>query len=190
MTVVVRGSAVVAQEAHRVAFGDVFGMRLGEVLHALPQRRDRLHVLVETQDEAVLLPVVAHVAEGVVVDVAEEIDARLHTPVPFELVHQRVAEKEAGFEAAHVSVADGVSVDDLPLRHVFPDRARLLLIDEVGEGPVFRRDLAVMGLSGDERSCDFLESLVEGLVVQEHPVIIVLPVESILDLADRVSYVP
>jgi len=184
MTVVVRISAVVAQEAHRVAFGDMFRMCLGEVLHAIPQRRNSLDILVETQDEAVLLPVVAHIPEGVVVDVTEEIDAWLNTPVPFKLIHQGVTEEEARLEPAHMSVTDGVSVNDLPLRHIFPDLARLLLIDEVGEGPVFCRDQAVMSLSGDEGSRDFLESLVEGLVVQEYPVIVVFLVKPILNLAD------
>ena len=184
MTVVVRLPAIVTQKSHRVAFGDMFWMRFRKVLHAIPQLRNRLRILVETQDETVFLPVVAHVPEGIVVDVAEEIDAWLHTPVPFKLIQQRVAEKEARLEAAHVSVADGVSVDDLPLRHLFPDLARLLLIDEVGEGPVFCRNLAIMSLSGDEGSCNFLEGLVEGLVIQEYPVIVVFPVEPILDLAD------
>ena len=40
-------------------------------LVAIPQSRDGLDVLVQTEDEAVLFLVVGHELEGVVVDVAE-----------------------------------------------------------------------------------------------------------------------
>ena len=106
VAVVVGVAAVITQEAHRVVVGDVLRVRLDELLHALPQRGDRLDVLVQAEHEAVLLAVLRHELERVVADVAVELDARLHTPVPFVLHHQWVSEEEAGFVATHVAIAD------------------------------------------------------------------------------------
>lgn len=190
MTVIVRCATVIAQELHRVALDDVLGMSRHELAHAVPKRRDGLDILVQTEDEAVLLAVIAHVLEGVVVDVAVKLDAGLDAPVPFELVHQLVAEEEARLEAAHVSVADRVPVNDLLFRHIFPHLARLFLIDEVGKRPMLGWDLAVVRLARDQGGGDLLERLVEGLVVEEDPIVVELPIEPILNLPDRSSNLP
>ena len=64
-----------------------------------------------------------------------------------------------------MAVAFGVSVDDLPLRHVFADFARFVLVDVWGVGPVLVGDLAVVGFSRNESGGDFLEGFVKRLVV-------------------------
>ena len=163
---------------------------LDELLDAVPKSRDGLDIFVETEHEAVLLLILGHEAEGVVVDVAEELDARLDAPVPLVVHHQWLAEEEAGLEAAHVAVADGVAVDDLALGHVLADLLRLVLVDEIREGPVLLGDLAVVRLSGDEGARDLLEGAVEGLVVQEDPVIVVVAIEAILDVPDGLGNLP
>lgn len=190
MAVVVGVATVVTQETHRVALDDVLGVILHELLRAVPEGGDGLDVFVEAEHEAVLLLILGHEAEGVVVDVAEELDARLDAPVPLVVHHQWLAEEEAGLEAAHVAVADGVAVDDLALGHVLADLLRLVLVDEIREGPVLLGDLAVVRLSGDEGARDLLEGAVEGLVVQEHPVVVVSAVEAVLDLADGLGDLP
>lgn len=50
---------------------------------------------------------------------------------------------------------------------------------------MFLWDLAIVCLSGHKRSCDSLECFIKGFVVQEYPIVVVVPVETILDLTDR-----
>ena len=147
MTVVVGVAAIVTQEAHRVPFCNVLWMLLHERLDAVPKRWNGLHVLVQAQNKAVLLVVVFHEFEGVIMYVAEQLDAWFHAPVVVKLVHQRVSEEEAGLEPTHMPVADGVSIDDLTLCHVFPDFSCLVLIDEVRERPVLLGDLPIVCFS-------------------------------------------
>lgn len=52
------------------------------------------------------------------------------------------------------------------------------------------RDLIIMGCAGYEGGRDPLEILVEGLVVEEDPIVVVFSIESIFDLANRSSNIP
>lgn len=190
MALVVGLAAIVTEESHGVALGNVLGVVLDELGNAVPEGGDGLEILVETEDEAVLLLVLVHVAEGVVVDVAVELDARLDTPVVVVVHHERLAEEEAGLEAAHVTVADTVTVDDLALPHVLANLLSLLLVDVRRERPVLGRDLAVVCLAGNKGGGDLLEGVVERLVVEEDPVVVVAAVEAVLDRADRLCNFP
>jgi hypothetical protein len=147
VAVVVCFTTVVAEEFHRVVFDNVLGVVLGEVFGGVPKRGDSLNVFVQAESEAVLLFVFGHVFERVIVDVAVQLDARLNTPVPLVVEHQGVAEKEARLVAAHVPVADGVTIDDLLLPHLVTDPSGLVLINPVGERPMLLGDLAVLGLA-------------------------------------------
>src|SRR5436305_12068590 len=129
MTMIISFAIIIAQECHRVVFGNVFWVVLHERFDTVPQRWDCLDILVQAQYKAVLLLVVLHKLEWIIMDVAEQFDAWLNTPVVLKLVHERMAKEEPGFEATHVPVADGVAIDDLALRHVFADLARLLLVN-------------------------------------------------------------
>lgn len=51
-------------------------------------------------------------------------------------------------------------------------------------------DLAIVRLAGHQGRGDLFKGFVEGLVVEEDPVIVVSAVESVLDLADRASNIP
>jgi hypothetical protein len=129
MASIVRYSSIVAQEIHGIVVGNVPGMFFHEGLHAIPNGRNRFLVLEQAQDEAVFLLVVGHELEDVVIDVAKELDARLDAPVPLVFEHQGLPKEEAGFKSAHVSVADGVSVYDFTLRHIFANFCGPILID-------------------------------------------------------------
>lgn len=190
MAVVVRATVIVTQEAHRVIRRNVLGVVLHELLGAVPKRGDGLAILVQAENEAVLLVVLLHDAEGVVVDVAVELDGGLDTPVVLVVEHQIVLEEEAGLESAHVTVADGVAVDNLALSHVLADLLGLVLVDPAGERPVLAGDLAVVGVSGDERRGDLLEGGIERLVVEENPIVVESTVETVLDLANGASNLP
>ena len=150
MAVVVGVATVVGKEAHRVALDNVLRVVLHPLLGALPQSGDGLDVFVQREGETVLLLVVGHELEGVVVNVTEELDAGLNTPVPLVIEHQGVAEEEAGFVATHVSVTDRVSVDDLSGGHVGAHLGSLVLVDPLGERPVLLGDFAIFCVSRGE----------------------------------------
>jgi hypothetical protein len=184
MAFVVGIPSIIAEEGHAVLGMDVLWMCLHELLDAVPECGYRLDIFVQTQHETVFLAVVDHESEGVVVNIAEQFNGWLHPPVVFKLHHQLMTEEEPTLESAHVAIGDGIAVDDLPLSHILSHSCGLLLIDPGWERPMLFRDLAVMRLPRHERGGDTLEFLVEGLVVEEDPVVVVVAVEAIFDLAD------
>ena len=184
VAMVVAVPLVVAEPRHTVVLGDVLRELAHEFLRRVPDRGDGLDVFVQTQHETVLLLVLRHEAERIEVDVAEYLHARLHPPVPLVILQQRLPVKEPRFEAAHVPVADRVAVDDLLLGHLFADLLGFFLVDPFRERPMFFGDFAVVRGARDEGRGDFLEGVVEGFVVEEDPVVVVVAVESVFDAAD------
>lgn len=87
-------------------------------------------------------------------------------------------------------VTSRVAVDDLSLVHVLPDLASFILINPFRETPMFLRDLAVVSFPRYEGSGNLLKFAVKWLVVEEYPIIVVIPVESILNMADRLHDFP
>lgn len=143
MALVVVLPTIIAQETHGIVLRDMLGVVLHELLHAIPERRDGVNILVQTQDKAVFLIVVLHVTERIKADIAEQFDAGFHTPVEFVVHHQGVAEEEARLITAHVSIALRVTVDNIPLSHVLPSFRCLFLINPFRIGPVLGRDNTV-----------------------------------------------
>lgn len=144
MAFVVGIAVIITQEFERVIWGKMLRVLLHEFLYTVPESWDSLDILVQADHEAVLLLVLYHEFEWIIVHIAEEFNARLNSPVPFVVQHQWLAEEEARLKSAHVSVAYRITIDNLPLRHVFSDLARLVLIDPWWERPVLFLDLAVM----------------------------------------------
>ena len=95
MAVVVRVSTIITQKTHRVLLGNVLRMILEESLCSIPQGRNSLHILVQTQHETVLLLVVGHKLEWIIVDVAEKLNAWLDSPIPLVVHHQWLSEEES-----------------------------------------------------------------------------------------------
>ncbi len=79
--IMIRSPRAVRQPLHRVVAVYVLRMRCEELLGFGPQSRESMWRIVQVDGEAVRLVVVLHVPEHVVVDVAEEMDFRFHTPV-------------------------------------------------------------------------------------------------------------
>lgn len=183
-------SSVVTQEFHGVPFGDVARIGTHEFLDAVPEGGDGVVVLVQTQHEAVHLVVFLHEAERVKGNVTQQLDAGLDTPIVLVVHHERVAEKEARLVAAHVPVAFRIPVDDLLLAHILAHLFSLLLVNPLRVRPVLLRNEAVVGGSRDERRGDLLESLIKRLVVEENPVVVVVPVEAVLHLSNGFGHVP
>lgn len=125
-------------------------MFLHEALDAVPESRDGLDVFVQAEHETVLFLVVGHEFERIVVDVAEELNARLHTPVPLVLHHDGVAEEEARLVTTHMPVAHRIAINDLLLVHLLADLCSLVDINPFWERPVFFGNLAISRLSGDQ----------------------------------------
>ena len=88
-------ASVIAQECHRVIRRDVFWMCLDKLLCAIPKSRNSLDIFVQSQNETVLLVVILHIAERIVMNIAEQLNAGLHSPIKLKLSKQRVAEEEA-----------------------------------------------------------------------------------------------
>lgn len=150
MAVVVILAAVVAQEAHGVVCSNVLGVVLHELLGAVPESLDGLGVLIQAKNKAVLLATLVHDAERIVVDIAIQLNGGLNTPVVFVVHHERLSEEETRFEAAHVTVTDGVTVDDFTLSHVLAHLLGLVLVNPLGERPMLGGNLAIVCLTRDQ----------------------------------------
>ena len=130
MAIIIGFTVVITQEVHRVIFGDMLRVSLDEFLSAIPQRRNRVSIFVQAQHKAVLFLVVLHELERIVLQIAEKLHAWLDAPVVLKLVHQGMAEEEAGLETTHMSITDRITIDNLALRHVLANLARLVLVYE------------------------------------------------------------
>lgn len=110
LPIVLGPPVAVLQPVHRVVGVYVFRVR-GEELHGLgPQGRDALGRIVQVDGEAEGLVVVFHVAEDVVVDVAEEVHFRLHAPVVPGVGEGGVFVEHAAVPATHLVVGHEVAV--------------------------------------------------------------------------------
>lgn len=89
-----------------------------------------------------------------------------------------------------MAVADRVSVDYFLLGHILSYFLCFILVNPIWKGPVLWRDQAIIGFAGYKGAGDSFKGRIEGLLVQEHPVISVLSIETIFNLAYRLGYVP
>lgn len=190
MALIVGITAIITQEAHGIILGNMLRVVLHELLGAIPKGGDGVDVLIQTENEAVLLTTFLHDTEGIVVNIAVELDGGLNAPVVLVVHHEGVAEEEAGLEAAHVTVANGVTVDNLPLLHVLAHLLGFFLVNPLGERPMFHRDLAIESVSRNQRAGYLLECVVKRLIIEEDPVVVVTAVEAVFDLTNGASNLP
>jgi len=125
------------------------------------------------------LVVLLHKHEGVMVEIAVEVNVRLDPPVPAILEHQRVPEEETRVEATHVPVGDASSIDNVVLDHLRSRSAGTGFINEVRLEPVVVGDDAELDFGRCEVGYPLLEIVGEGHLVQENVGISVVPVEPI-----------
>ena len=110
----------------------------GEELQRLgPKGRDALWGIVEVDGEAVGFVTVGHVAEDVVVDVAEKVHLRLDAPVVAHVGEGGVAVEEARVPAAHLVIGDEISVLDALLLEDFSGFGEEVFVNPRGDGPMF-----------------------------------------------------
>lgn len=130
---------IIAQPIHGVAFGYMLRVGLNELFRAIPDSWDGFRILIQTEYEAVFFVVLSHEPERIEADIAVQLDTWFHTPIPLVLQHGLLAEEKPRLKSAHMPVACRISVDDFPLRHIFPYLASFVLVNEVGERPVLLR---------------------------------------------------
>jgi hypothetical protein len=183
--VVVGSRFAVDEPPHSVVLVQVFRVCSEKFQRLEPEGRDAFRGVVEVDVEAVGLVVVRHVAEDVVVDVAEELDLWLHAPVVFCVRERGMVVEHAGVPAAHLVVGFEVGVLDVVL---LEDAHRFF--EEVARDP--RRRRPVLGWDGVVRAICFglglgelLELFGEGHVVEEGPGVVELVVPCSFEVAHR-----
>ena len=174
--IMVRSCFIVDQPPHRVVLVEVFGVRGEEFQRLKPERRDGIRGVVEVDVEAVGFIVVGHVAENVIVDVAEEFDLRLDAPVVFCVREGGMMVEHAGVPAAHLVVRFKGGV-----LHVFLLEDASGFFEEVARYP--GRCFPVIGRNGMVGAVCFgfglgesLELIGKGDVVEEGPGVVELVV--------------
>lgn len=101
---VLRANLIIRDPLQHVIFVQVRGIRGHELLGLGPEGLDGLRSVVEVDSEAVGLVVVLHIPEHVVIDVAEELDLGLNTPVVTIVLQRRVFVEHAAVPTAHLVV--------------------------------------------------------------------------------------
>lgn len=94
---------------------DIFRVSVEEFEGLRPKGGNGLRGIVEVDGEAVGFVVVLHVAENVVVDVAEEVDFGFHSPVVAYVFEGGMVVEETAVPAAHLVVGDHIAVLDVLL---------------------------------------------------------------------------
>jgi hypothetical protein len=127
--------------------------------------------------------VVGHVAEHIIVDIAEEMYVWLDAPIPVDIFQRGMVREETGVPAAHLVVGYLVCV----LYAVFGEDVCRLNV-QIGVypwwcGPVFFGDCGKGDLRIGFRADTAFESFGEGLVVQEGPRVVEFVVEGAFEVA-------
>ena len=69
-----------------------------------PEGRDALRCVIEVDGEPVGLVVILHVAENVIINIAEEMDLWLHTPIILHMLKGGMLVKHAGIPTTHLVI--------------------------------------------------------------------------------------
>lgn len=105
LPVVVWSPVLVCQPFHGVRLRLLVLVLRQELDRLGPQSRNRLRAIVKVNREAVGLVVIAHVAEDIVIHIAEEVHVGLNTPVVLHVEQRRVLVEQAAVPATHLVVA-------------------------------------------------------------------------------------
>lgn len=169
LVIVHRPSLLVSQPVKRVRLRERMFVVGQEIEGFRPETCNRLWTVVQSDREAVGFVVIAHVAEDIVVNIAEEMHVRLHTPVVLHVEQSRVLVEHAAIPAAHLVVALHACV----LHALIGEQLRALLhhisVDPRWDLPVLFWDDLVGNLGLGVFPCFSLEFLGERDVVDESP---------------------
>ena len=140
-TIVIRPMKFIGQPAHGVVGMDVFRVGGQEFDRFGPESRDALGTVVDVDVEAVRLVVILHPTKDVVVDVAEEMNLGLHSPVVSHIGQCGMSEEKAAVPPTHLMIGTLRGVLYVLLLQDLNGLVIQLSIDPVRHRPVLRRDL-------------------------------------------------
>lgn len=193
MASVVSLSAVIGEELECVIFRNVFGVCLHELFDSVPKSLDGLAILRQRNSESIDLLVILHEQERVIMQVTEELDVGLDSPIVVVFLKEVVPEEESGVEPAHVSVWDRAPIDNLLLLHLLTTRFCSIFVDPFRLVPVIMWDQTVFSFGRHDLRCIFDEIRAERLFVEEDiriPVSLVKPVFVLLDALKDTLEIP
>lgn len=190
MATIVSFPFILTQPVHCVPLDYVLRVGFDEFLGTVPKRGNCLNIFVEADHKTVLLAVFLHILERIETNITVQLNAWLNPPIPLVLIHQRLAEEKARLKPTHVPITGRVPVNDFPFMHVLPDLARFFLIDPFWKRPMFLGNLPVVGFPRYEGGRDLLEIRIEWFIIKKHPIVVMILIESILDLTNRLDYLP
>ena len=133
---VLRTSDVICKPLPHVVVAEVRRVGGKESLRLRPEGWDTLRRIVEVDGEAVCLVAVFHVAEHIVVDVAEELDVGLNAPVVAVAGESGVLVEHAAVPATHLVVGDLGAVLNVLLFQNLGRFVEELHVDPAGHFPV------------------------------------------------------
>lgn len=110
---VVGTAGLVRQPVHGAVLVHVLGVFGQELFGFGPQSRDGGRGIVQVDGEAVRLVVIVHVAENVIIDIAEEVHVGFDAPVVLCVGQGRVLVEHAAVPPAHLVVRDLVGILNL-----------------------------------------------------------------------------
>lgn len=151
---------------------DILRMRFDKSLRFRPQGWHGLRSVVKINSKSIGLVVVLHVAENVVVYIAEEVDFGFDAPVVADMFQGRMFVEETAVPPAHLVVGDQVPVLDVLLHENLGRLFEEIEVDPSGDIPVFLgyRVIVAFRLGFGGRAP--FELFCEGDIVEECPGVI------------------
>jgi len=128
VVVTLQAFPVVHDPINRVVGCKTAWIGVHKVLHGLPQRWDRFHILMDRNHKSITLVVFPHECKRVIVHIAGHVRTRLYPPIPFVGIQQWVSKEETAIESAHMTVRLGAAVDDIILLQSSVRSSRLIFI--------------------------------------------------------------
>ena len=166
----------------------VFRVHFDETHCFGPQRGDGFWVVVKVDGESVGFVVVLHVAEDVVINVAEEMHFGFDPPVIADVLEGGVAVEETAVPATHLVVGDYGAV----LAAFFGEHAAAFAyevgVNPIGYGPVFFGDDVIVARSAGFGAGLGFEFFGEGLVVEEGPGVVEFVVPGSFEIAHGLDH--
>lgn len=138
---IVTGAALlISHPLESIVLVQVVGVLRNELAGLGPQGGNRLGRIVEVDCEAICLVVVLHIAEHIVVDVAEEVNFRLDAPIELGVLEGRVLVKETAVPSAHLVIRQLVGVLDVVFLEDLHGLGVEIVVDPRRLVPVLSRD--------------------------------------------------
>lgn len=180
MTHVVSFAIIIGHESHEIVCSNVIGVLFHVLFHAVPESDNSFAILVQRNNKAILLLLSAHKGERILRYVTEVLNARLNSPIVVVGFQQVMAEEEAGFETTHVAVTSRAAINHI--LHVVARLCSLVLVNPLGIAPMFLGYFAILSFAGDQGLCNLFKLIIEIVVVEKDPVVVILVVEAVFYL--------